>query len=43
MAYLLAVRQATATVEDGALSEESDPNDDEIVTTKETETIDAFS
>ena len=44
MAYLLAVRWATATVEDGAPSEESDPNDyDELVTTKEAETTDAFS
>ena len=44
VAYLLVVRWATATIEDGALGEESDPNDyDEIVTTKETDTIDAFS
>ena len=43
VAYLLAVRWATAMIEDGDL-EESDPNDhDEIVTTKEAETIDAFS
>ena len=44
VAYLLAVRQATATIEDFALGEQSDPNDyDEIVTTKETETINTFS
>ena len=44
VAYILAVRWAIATIEDGAPSEESDPNDyDEIVTTKEAETIDAFS
>ena len=43
VAYLLAVRQATATIEDGK-PEESDPSDyDEIVTTREAETIDAFS
>ena len=40
--YLLAVWQATATIEDGK-PEESDPSDyDEIVTTKESETIDVF-
>ena len=44
VAYLLVVREVTATIEDGALGGESDPNDyDEIVTTKEAETIDAFS
>ena len=44
VAYLLAVRWATATIEDGTLSKESDPNDyDEIVTTKEAETIVACS
>ena len=43
MAYLLAVRQATATIEDGN-PEESDSNDyEEIITTKEEETLDAFS
>ena len=43
VAYLLAVRWATATIEDGK-SQKSDPGDyDEIVTTKEAETIDAFS
>ena len=43
VAYLLVVRWTTATIEDGD-PEESDPNDyDEIVTTKEAETIDAFS
>ena len=43
VAYLLAVWQATATTEDGEPGE-SDPNDyDEIVTTKEAKTIDAFS
>ena len=43
VAYLLAVRETTATIEDGN-PEESDSNDyDEIVTTKEAETIDAFS
>ena len=42
MVYLLAVLQATATVEDGK-PRESDPGGyDEIVTTKDTETIDAF-
>ena len=44
VAYLLAVRQATATVEDGAPSEEWETNDyDEIVSTKEAETMDSFS
>ena len=43
VAYLLAVWQATATIEDSNVGE-SDPNDyDDIVTTKEAETIDAFS
>ena len=43
VAYLLAVRWATATIEDGN-PEESDFSDyDETVTTKEAETIDAFS
>ena len=43
VAYLLAVQQATATIEDGK-SVESDPgNYEEIVTTKEAETIDTFS
>ena len=43
VAYLLAVRWATAMIEDGK-SVESDPGDyDEIVTTKEAKTIDAFS
>ena len=43
VAYLMAIRWATATIEDGN-PEESDSNDyDEIVTTKEAETIDAFS
>ena len=44
VACLLVVRWATATIEVCALSEESDPNDyDDIVTTKEAETLDAFS
>ena len=43
VAYVLAVWWATATIEDGK-PEESDPSDyDEIVTTKEAETTDAFS
>ena len=43
MAYLLAVQQATATIEDNEQGK-SDPGDyDEIVTTKDTETIDSFS
>ena len=43
VAYLLAVQWASATIEDSK-SEESDPSDyNEIVTTKEAETIDAFS
>ena len=43
VAYLLAVQWSTATIEDGK-PEESDPSDyDEIVTTKESKTIDAFS
>ena len=43
VAYLLAVRQATAMIEDGN-PEESDSNDyGETVTTKEAETTDAFS
>ena len=43
VAYLLVVRQATAMREDGN-PEELDSNDyDEIVTTKEAETVDAFS
>ena len=43
VAYLLVVWWATATIEDGKPGE-SDPRDyDEIVTTKEAETIDAFS
>ena len=43
VAYLLAVQWATATIE-GGKSVESDPGDyDEIVTTKEAVTIDAFS
>ena len=42
MAYLLAVQWATAMIEDGK-SVEPDPGDyDEIVTTKEAETIDTF-
>ena len=45
VAYLLAVWWDTAKIEDGkAVAEESDPSEyDEIVTTKDTETIDAFS
>ena len=45
MAYLLTVQWATATTEDSkAVTGESDPNEyDETVTTKDTETIDAFS
>ena len=43
VAYLLAVRWATATIE-GGKSGESDPSDyDEIVTTKEAKTLVAFS
>ena len=44
VAYLLAVQQATATVEnDKVAAGESDPSEyDEVVTTKDTETIDAF-
>ena len=43
VAYLLAVWWATATMEDGK-TRESDPNDyDEIINTKEAETIDTFS
>ena len=43
VAYLLVVQQATATIEDGK-PEVSDPSDyDEIVTTKEAKTINAFS
>ena len=42
VAYLLAVKWATATIEDGN-PEESDSNDyDEVVTTNKAETIDAF-
>ena len=42
MAYLLVVQWATATIEDGK-PEKSDPSDyDEIITTKESETIGAF-
>ena len=45
VAYLLAVQQATATVEDNkAAVKVSDPVEyDEVVTTKETKMIDAFS
>ena len=45
VAYLLAVQWATATIEDGkAAAGKSDPSEyDEIVTTKDNETIDAFS
>ena len=45
VAYLLAVWWATATIEDGkAAAGESDPREyDEIVTTKDNETINAFS
>ena len=45
VAYLLAVQWATATVEDDKFAAgESDPSEyDEVVTTKDTETIDAFS
>ena len=44
VAYLLAVWQATATVEDDKVAAGgSDPSDyDEVVTTKDTEAIDAF-
>ena len=43
VAYILAVQQGTATMEDSKPGE-LDPSDyDEIVTTKEAETIDAFS
>ena len=45
VAYLLAIQQATATVEnDKVATGESDPSEyDEVVTTKDTKTIDAFS
>ena len=43
VAYLLAVQQATAAVEDNKLVEVGPCDYDEIVTTKEAETIDAFS
>ena len=45
VAYLLVVQQATATVEDDkVVAGGSDPTDyDEVVITKDTETIDAFS
>ena len=45
VAYLLAVQWATAIMEDEkAAAGESDPSDyNEVVTTKDTETIDAFS
>ena len=44
VAYLLVVQRATTTVENGkAVTEETNPSDyDEMVTTKDTETIDAF-
>ena len=42
VAYLLAVWQATAAIEDSSTGE-SDPNDcDNIITTKEAKTTDAF-
>ena len=45
VAYILAVQWATATIEDGkAVAGESDPKEyDRIITTKDTETINAFS
>ena len=45
MAYLLAVQWATATAENDKIAAgESDPTEyDEVVITKDTETIDAFS
>ena len=45
VAYLLAVQQATSTVEDGKVAaEESDPSGyDKIITTKDAETIHSFS
>ena len=45
VAYLLTVQWATATIEDGKIvAGESDPSEyDEIITTKDTETIDTFS
>ena len=45
VAYLLTVPQTTGTIENGkAFAGESDPSEyDEIVTTEDTETIDAFS
>ena len=45
VAYLLAVRWATATIEDGkVVGGELEPSEyDEIITTKDTKTIDAFS
>ena len=43
VAYLLAVWWVMATIEDGNVGE-SDPNDyDDVITTKEAKTIDAFS
>ena len=41
--YLLVVRWATATIEDGKPEELDSKDYDKIVTTKEAETIDAFS
>ena len=43
VAYLLAVQWATATMEDGDPNESHPSDYDETVTTKEAETIDAFS
>ena len=43
VAYLLVVRQAMAMVEGGNPEESHFSDYDEIVTTKEAETIDAFS
>ena len=44
VAYLLAVQQATATKEDSNIAGKSNPSEyDEVVTTKDTKTIDAFS
>ena len=45
VAYLLAVQWATATIEDGKVAAwESDPSDyNELITTKDTKTIDTFS
>ena len=44
VAHLLSVWRATATIEDDQATEESGPDEyDEVVVTKNTETVDAFS